>query len=223
MLKSEDCSKYEFDLARLIPIQTDIESRTTDTITTDSNLSNETYKFDLNGSQSHYMDLSSIKAIVGIKLVKKSDPNGTEEIDVKKLKFSLVNNMLHSLIESAKIKVSGCEFQKSDSYAERSYVENNFCFNKEAKENFLRSEGWYKDIGFDNIEYDIKPFKPAVFQPGSFPIYTSGNLTQAGVLPSFFQSEPAEDKRNPGFVSRRELLTGCILSGNLHLDFCSIN
>ena len=43
MLKSEDCSKYEFDLARLIPIQTDIESRTTDTITTDSNLSNETY------------------------------------------------------------------------------------------------------------------------------------------------------------------------------------
>jgi hypothetical protein len=70
------------------------------------------------------------------------------------LNLGFVNNMLHSLFKQVQVKISNTEVENTNSlYSYRAYIENLLCYDSEAKDTFLRNEGWVSDEAdkFENV------------------------------------------------------------------------
>lgn len=150
---SEECSKSELDLFTIPPTQIVVEDSVWDDIKPHPTFSDGVITFDMTGDSSNYLDLSDTELWVKLILQKKVANTATYEnavfSDADATKNSLIapiNNIMHSMFQQIQIYLNGKEVENTNSnYAYKAYMANLLSFGKEAKDTFLRSEGFFKD------------------------------------------------------------------------------
>ena len=139
---SPECAKSELDIFTIPPTQTSIEEAHWDTIIPHPNFDQSTViRYDITGTNSHYIDLSATELHVKVKIANIADNKSIFNSDV-----SVVNNLLHSIFEQAQVYLNNVPVENTNkAYGYRAYMENLLCYGKEAKNTFLRGDLWVKD------------------------------------------------------------------------------
>ena len=95
---SPECAKSELDIFTVPPTQTSIEEAHWDTIVPHPNFDQSTVvRFDVTGTNSHYIDLSATELHAKIKIY------NAEKKSVYNKNVIVVNNLLHSMFEQAQV------------------------------------------------------------------------------------------------------------------------
>ena len=102
-------------------------------------------EFDVPGSDDLYTDLNQTFLEVEVKIKLANGNNlgaGDQQLVIPG------DNFMHSLFQTATVKIEGMDVEYEPNYPHRAYLENLLNFGKETKETRLEvSSGWFEDVG----------------------------------------------------------------------------
>lgn len=194
---SPECAKSELDIFTVPPTQTSIEEAHWDTIVPHPNFDQSTVvRFDVTGTNSHYIDLSATELHAKIKIY------NAEKKSVYNKNVIVVNNLLHSMFEQAQVYLNNVPVENTNkAYGYRSYLENLLCYGRGAKDTFLRGDLWCKDTA------------------GHMDTFTN-NGNNAGAVSRY---NIFKNTKGAGNNIENELALDIPLMGKIHCDIFNIN
>ena len=141
---SMECAKSELDLFSVPPTNTAIEEGHWDNIQPHPNFDQSpVVRFDITGTNSHYVDLAATELHVKFAIVVKK---GEAAVKAPKDSVALVNNFLHSMFEQCQVYLNNVPVENTNKcYAYRAYLENLLCYNKDSKDNLLRGDFFFHE------------------------------------------------------------------------------
>ena len=147
------CAKSELDLFSVPPTNTAIEEGHWDNIQPHPNFDQSpVVRFDITGTNSHYVDLAATELHVKFQIVIDKHVNYTK---CHKEKMGLANNFLHSMFEQCQVYLNNVAVENTNKcYAYRAYLENLLCYNNDAKQNLLRGDFFFPEIKKSSVYGD---------------------------------------------------------------------
>ena len=148
---SLECTKSELDLFVVPTTNTAIEEGQWDTIQPHPNYnSSPVIRYDITGTNSHYIDLSATELHLKFQLRNKA----SQAPLLSNKNIAVVNNFLHSIFEQCQVYLNNVAVENTNKcYNYRAYFENTLCYGKESKETFLHSD-WYHHDSSTKASYE---------------------------------------------------------------------
>ena len=162
-----------------------------------SNFATGNIKFEIKGERGWYIDLLNSELDVKFGIFTNANPPqqlSASEIENKKL--GLVNNVLHSLFQQIDVRFGSTLLETSESlYNYKAYFENHLNFSSEAKQQFLKLQGYIQD------ESNVVGY---VADINNAQIFTDENNTVKAMDGSTDKKE--DIAKNPSILKRNKIL-----------------